>query len=110
MHRHIGRYITACWHGLPVYFTNLVHPLSTTSNGATYPPPNTRDIHVQIPPLLPVFCCWLFTSATFKFMWTNGEAKTNKQSIYLDAHEKMSKQERLLVFVPIATLTYMCKV
>ena len=43
-------------------------------------------------------------------MWTNGEAKTNKQSIYLDAHEKMSKQERLLVFVPIATLTYMCKV
>ena len=48
--------------GLPDYTANLLHQLSTTKNGATYPPINTRQTGQkklyqpgQILPLLPVF-------------------------------------------------------
>ena len=34
------------------------------------------------------FCCEWVTSATFHFMWTNGQAQTNQQSTYLDVYGK----------------------
>ena len=78
-HRHLNKQ-TACWSGLPAHTTNLLHQLSTTKNGATYQTINTRGTGQkklfwsrQILPPLPVFCVWVI-SATFHFMWTNGEA------------------------------------
>ena len=65
--------------------------MSTTKNGATYPPINKsgtgQEILThpgQILSLLPVFVVvGGFVSPIFHYMWTNGEAQTNKQSIYL---------------------------
>ena len=53
---------TTFWPSLPAYTANLLHHLSTTKNGATYPPINTRQTWQkklywlgQILPLLPIF-------------------------------------------------------
>ena len=63
---------------LPAYTANLLHQLSTTKNGATYQPINTRvtgqkKLYQPGQILAPPFCfiCheWV-TSTTFQYMWT----------------------------------------
>ena len=57
-HRHIDKE-TTCSPGLSPYTANLVHQISATINGATYPPINTRGTGQQKkldgPGLLPAF-------------------------------------------------------
>ena len=85
-HTHLDKQ-TDCWPGLPAYTANLLHRLSTTKNGASYPPINTRQTGQkklywpgQILPPPSCFCCEWVTSATFYYTWTNSEAQTNQLS------------------------------
>ena len=80
---------------LPAYTANLPHRLSTSKNGATYPPINTKgtvqknctslDKSSSLPS---VFCYEEVTSATFHYIRTNSEAQTNQLqlSTLLDVH------------------------
>ena len=69
---------------LPAFTANLVHQLSTTKIGATYPPINTKGTGQS--KLTPSFLLllWFCGSLGPFSMSTNGEAQTNQQSNYLE--------------------------
>ena len=73
---------------LPPYTANFIHRLSTTKNGATNPPINTRQTEQKLctdqdktSPLLPVFCCEWFTSTTFPK--SSNQGRTTGYTLFL---------------------------
>ena len=78
-------------------------------NVTTFPPMNTRGAGRQkltwpgqILHLFLCFCCEWFIGAIFYYMWTSGEAQTNKQSIVLDFYA--GARFLFTVFVHLCTI------